>query len=426
MQLEWDPEIDTPATIAVIGGGPVGVEAALYARFLGYSVLLLDAAKVGHRPLAWGASPLPLPWGEATSSLGLAALAAQTTAKDLPPAEQRVSYAEYVERYLLPLARTDLLYDAVHIHSPVRSVSRTSCGVDSPPSLERRAEQEFRLLIDSQQRGEYTQLADIVLDCSGVGPAQGLATGGGLAVGETGLWDALRLGKIDVLGKFRADFAGRHTLLFGSDAAACANALDFAQLVAAEQATPEQANPEQANPEQANPEQANPGLKNTGQEGAAQGETRLTWVLPKRIGVQGNLLTVPRGDFAELERAAGQLIAAGDPRLVVLPAWGIETLARPQQWAVRLQVGEDETLDLSCDELIHCGRPAADWSFTHGLITDAKGTHCVTPEPHYYVLGQKALGPTQACTFRDARQQIREVFALIGGREDLDLYQIVR
>ncbi len=27
----WDPEVESPATIAVIGGGPTGIEAALYA-----------------------------------------------------------------------------------------------------------------------------------------------------------------------------------------------------------------------------------------------------------------------------------------------------------------------------------------------------------------------------------------------------------
>ncbi len=34
--------VDTPATIAVIGAGPIGLEAALYARFLGYDVRIYE------------------------------------------------------------------------------------------------------------------------------------------------------------------------------------------------------------------------------------------------------------------------------------------------------------------------------------------------------------------------------------------------
>jgi NADPH-dependent 2,4-dienoyl-CoA reductase/sulfur reductase-like enzyme len=43
---DWDPEIDAPAVVAILGAGPIGIEAALYARFLGYDVLLFDQGKV--------------------------------------------------------------------------------------------------------------------------------------------------------------------------------------------------------------------------------------------------------------------------------------------------------------------------------------------------------------------------------------------
>ena len=118
--MDWDPEIDTPATIAIVGAGPVGVEAALYARFLGYFVMLFDSRRVGHRPLACGDQLLDQPWSDLTSPLGLAALAAQGTAGDLPAGDARISYRQYVEKYLIPVARTDLLYESVQ-----RSVTTT-------------------------------------------------------------------------------------------------------------------------------------------------------------------------------------------------------------------------------------------------------------------------------------------------------------
>ena len=38
--------IETPATIFFIGAGPVALEAALYARYLGYHVEICEAGQV--------------------------------------------------------------------------------------------------------------------------------------------------------------------------------------------------------------------------------------------------------------------------------------------------------------------------------------------------------------------------------------------
>ncbi len=388
MELAWDPEIDTPATIAVIGGGSIGVEAAIYARFLGYSVMLFDAHKVGHRQLAWGEHLMPEPWSEVTTSLGLAALEAQGTASGFPADNAVCTYREYVEKYLLPVARTDLLYDGVQINSPVKSVSRTGCSEKSPGSLARRAEQEFRLLIESQQRGEYTQLVDIVLDCSGLAPGYGLASGSGLAIGEAVHRDKMRNGKVDVLGKDRARFAGLHTLLFGRDLTACANALDLARLA-------------------------------TEVEG-----TRATWVVPKLIGVK-ETLEIPHDSPTELPAAAERLISNQNPAVVCLPAWGIEALQYESDWTVRLQTGEEETLDMRCDNFINCHRRTRDWSFCGGLpLATAVSDHCVSSEPHYYLLGDKLLDESGKMAI--GLTHIRNAFALIGGRVDLDLYATIR
>ena len=388
MELAWDPEIDTPSTIAVIGGGSIGVEAALYARFLGYTVMLFDAHKVGHRQLAWGDHLMQEPWSQVTTSLGLAAIEAQGTASVYPADDAVCTYREYVEKYLLPVARTDLLYDGVQINSPVVSVSRTGCSLNSPAAITRRAEQEFRLLVDSSPRGEYSQLVDIVLDCSGRAPRRGLASGSGLAIGETANRAKMLSGKVDVLGKHRVRFAGMQTLLFGRDLSACANAIDLARLA-------------------------------TEVEG-----TRLTWVVPKLIGTKEPLDQLPDGQ-GELAATAQRLIANQHPAVVSLPAWGIESLQHQTDWTVRLQTGEEETLDIRGDNFINCHSLTRDWSFCDSLaLTTAESGHGTSPEPHYYLLGDKLLdGP---CNISEGLAQIRRVFALIGGRVDLDLYATIR
>ena len=392
--MDWDPEVDTPATIAIIGAGPAGVEAALYARFLGYFVMLFDTRRVGHRLLACGDELLAQPWSEVTSPLGLAALAAQGTAKELPASDARVSYRQYVEQYLIPVARTDLLYESVQINSPVVSISRTCCGSGQVVSLEQRAEQEFRLLIDSQQRGEYTQLADVVLDCSGLGRLPGLASGGGLAVGERASLGHMLLGRVDVLGKHRARLAGKHALMYGRDWAACANALDIVKLA-----------------------RETPG-------------TRATWIVPKQLDGT-DPLRLPSDASDEFASAAQRLLTNqdSDSPIGCVKAWGIEAARfdETEGWRVRLQVEEEETVDVLGANFINCRDASRDWSLTHALpLATDLAAEGLTAEPHYYVLGHKAVESDAAFAIPQAFEHIKQVFARIGGRAELDLYDTVR
>ncbi len=128
-----------------------------------------------------------------------------------------------------------------------------------------------------------------------------------------------------------------------------------------------------------------------------------------------------------LELSRG-LLANTHPQLAALQAWGIEALSFDEQgWKIRLQTTEDETLDLVGDVLINCSQPVADWSHACSLpLGGWEFPNCQTLEPHYYVLGQKSKGVQAELSFPEMRQQIREVFAWIGGRAELDLYASVR
>jgi hypothetical protein len=416
MKLDWDPEIDTPATVAILGGGPVGIEAALYARFLGYYVILFDARRVGSRLTRWGDQLLPVTWGEATSSLGLAALEAQEMLDGLPSSDAAVSCRDYVEKYLTPVAKSDLIIESVQINSPVISISRAHWPKGQPASIETRAEDEFRILVRSQVRGEYTQLADIVLDCTGESRvAAGIGPGGGQAIGQVANNGSFEVGIRDPLDKDRDKFVGKQTVMFGADVAACRNATQFAKLV------------------------------------AEHAGTKLTWIVPQ--GIKPTEWLKPAAELsADLAIDVQRMLAGDVPGVVTIEAWGAEAVARDAsgKWQLNLLVGDEETLDVTSDVVL-VTETGANWGFADGLnlelcptrsLTDsatkwldsqpAEGELTVsldsilTTEPHYYVLGRKSVGGLRRFSFAHARQQIRQAFALIGGRAELDLYQTVK
>lgn len=409
----WDPEIDTPASIVVIGGGPVGIEAALYARFLGYSVFLLEQGRVGGNLRAWGDTPLTESVEDATSSLGLAALEAQGNPVNLQQLGEAgaTTCRDFVDQYLIPVAKTDLLYDSIQINSRVRSISRIHSKQLGEEDRSKTADSEFRVLVDSAKRGEYSIVADIVLDCSGYGNLEGLAAGGGVAVGESSLplkteaSEGYFKGRVDVAER-SIIFNEKRTVLWGSNHEACFAAVELLAIFATGQLAP---------------------------------SSRFTWVFPKLSGGAVSIYAVsteeadPEDEKAQVLLSEVSALRDDSPAgTVCLDALGIESVARSESgtWQLKLQVNQEENLELECENFINCSCTSADWSFVEQLAGPTRmnaDSDSMTEEPHYYVLGDKGLDPAMARggKLAKAQEQIREAFSKIGGRTDLNLYKTV-
>ncbi|MFP6675104.1 MAG: NAD(P)-binding domain-containing protein, partial [Pirellulaceae bacterium] len=191
--------VDTPATIAIIGAGPIGLEAALYARFLGYDVLVFEQGLVAESVQRWGHVEMFTPFSMNCSPLGVAAIQAQGST-ELPSEDQLLTGCQWRTRYLIPLAQTDLLAASIHQRTNVVKVGRQSVLKHEMPGAAERATSRFRILVDGVN-GEAVHQADIVIDCSGVlGVANWLGSGGGPAVGELALIDHIDHLPPDVLG----------------------------------------------------------------------------------------------------------------------------------------------------------------------------------------------------------------------------------
>jgi hypothetical protein len=50
----------------------------------------------------------------------------------------------------------------------------------------------------------------------------------------------------------------------------------------------------------------------------------------------------------------------------------------------------------------------------------------LNPEPDFYILGSKSYGRNPHFLFSQGLDQVRQLFTIIGERDDLDLYETIR
>jgi hypothetical protein len=186
--------------IAIIGGGPIGLEAALYARTLGHDVTVYergDAAADNVR--AWEFVTLFSPWEMNTTPLGWRAIGTRMPAGRICPTAK-----ELRDQYLLRLAET--------MRDPIRT-KVTVVAIGKPDA----ANGSFQLRVRDRSGDERVDRADVVLDCSGTyGNHRWAGPAGAPAPGEREAAGRIFYTLPDVLGRDRGRFLGRHTLVLGA------------------------------------------------------------------------------------------------------------------------------------------------------------------------------------------------------------------
>jgi hypothetical protein len=219
----------SPNSLAVLGAGPVGLEAAALALELGFDVHVFERGEVGEHVLAWGHVRLFTPW-----RMNVGPASARLLARHgwtAPAAEDCPTGSELVRRVLQPLAATPALAARVHAHSQVVQVSRHGARKGDLAGDPRRAEHPFRLLVRDQGGRENFVHAFAVLDATGVlGTPNPAGTGGIPARGEAYLAPQLSYHPDDVLGLRRERHAGRTTLVIGGGSSAVTTVAALAKL----------------------------------------------------------------------------------------------------------------------------------------------------------------------------------------------------
>ena len=215
-----------PRRVAILGAGPVGLEAALYARTCGFPVTVYERGQVGDSMRRWGHVRLFTPFGMNVTPLGRAALGKA----DLPADADCVTGRDHLAAYLEPLSKCDALRDCVQTDATVVSVGRAGLLKGDSPGEARRGQVPFRLLV-SQANKERIDEADIVLDCTGTYPNhRWLGEGGIPAPGERQAAPQIAYILDDILGKKRDYYAGKSILLIGAGYSAATAACHLATL----------------------------------------------------------------------------------------------------------------------------------------------------------------------------------------------------
>lgn len=402
--------VDTPAKIAILGAGPIGLEAALYARFLGYEVVVYERGQVCEHVRSWGHFRMFTPFHQNRSLLGWAAIQAHDETYQPPADDTLLTGNEWVERYLLPLSQTDLLSDHLQPGVEVLAVGKEEMLKHETPGHEDRGDWSFRILLRDTSGVERIDLADVVIDTTGVlGQPNWMGHGGIPAIGEIQSQKRIEYRFPDFKGRDRSRYAGKHTLLVGNDWIAALNLLGLAEIA---REVP---------------------------------ETQVTWITrgeqAAESGAPGPLSTNdPQPARSRLIADAYALVQAGENWLHHWSGTIVEAINANAEGSSEITLsGGEHAGTFSFDSIIaNVGyRPNRELhrelQVREDFATEStlqplsdneaqRARRLVQPEANFYVLGAKSFGRDLSFTFADGLEQIRQLFTIIGDRESLDLY----
>jgi threonine dehydrogenase-like Zn-dependent dehydrogenase len=396
--------------VAVLGAGPIGLEAALYARKLGWPVAVYERGRIAEHVRRWGHVRLFSPFAHNSTHLGRTLLRVRKV--DLPAGTEFITGKTWLSQYLEPLSQVPELEDCLFPETEVVQVGRAGGLKRDPLGDAKRSAAPFRLLLRTPNGQERIELADVVLDCTGVyGQHPGLGDGGLPALGERHAERHIAFGAVDVLGTAKHEFANKTILVVGSGYSAATTVCDLATLAE---------------------EQAATWVIWLARSNRSLPLTRVPHDPLRdrdRLALRANGLAT-RGD-GNVEFHGGVSIEAlevlhNGPGVRVRGRWG----GAPRVWeAERMIANVGGSPDGGLYRELHvaeCPQTFAPVNLSQWLRTPGKPltvAALATGESHYYLLGAKSYGRHPHFLLRVGYDQIRTVFAHLAHRADLDFYR---
>jgi len=415
--------MDDPPRIAILGAGPMGLEAALYARYLGYSVQLFERGEsAAANVLAWGHVHLFTPTKMNISPLGVAALQAQNPKWECPLPESLWSGLECYDRYWKRLAQSDLIAGVLECNTEVVAIGRQGWLKKEGVGDQQRSESPFALLLRNSDGTERTAIADVVIDCTGTyGNHNWLGQGGIPALGETAAEIKIEYGLPDLCGRDKQQYLGKHTLVVGSGYSAATVVAQLSHLAV---------------------DQQYPGMQ-------------ITWITRGEAAEPIRRIAHDRLQSRdELAKQANTLATGNDTGVTHYPATTIVAVqyrGETDDFEVELtgsqsgkflfdriiaNIGYHPDNKIYSELQVHeCYASGGPMKLAAQLMSSAGDssadcldqTSCgpaslLNPEPNFFILGSKSYGRNTQFLLSIGLQQIRDLFSIIAERDDLDLY----
>jgi thioredoxin reductase len=328
---------------------------------------------------------------------------------------------EYVEAYLVPLSKLPQLRDKIHTGCEVQSIGRNDLLKGSLTGDPNRASFPFRILTSDVSGNEKIFTADIVIDCSGVyGTPNWIGNGGIPAIGEKKYRHLIDYKLRDIYGRNRSVFAGKRTLLIGAGYSAATSICDFQNLIREEPATSViwAIREDRMLPI---PIIENDPLPNRAR--LTEIANTIAQKAPAQIHFR-NKTTVESIDYREKQKKF----------VVGLKSNGtVENIAVDRLLA-NVGYGPDNSIYREL-QIHECYASRGPMKLAAALL-GASSTDCLqqtslgadtlqNPEPNFFIIGNKSYGRNSTFLIRVGLSQIVEVFSLISGDKNLNLYETV-
>lgn len=372
-----------PLRIAILGAGPIGLEAALHAANAGHRPTIFERGDVAESLGQWGHVRLFSPFSMNASTLGIETIRREHPQHELPGANDLLTGHDYRDAYLVPLTLTSKLADIIKTRHQVITIGRGGVLRADPPNDPRRASAPFRVLVRDEKGNERFEAADVIFDCTGTYHRHGWLGDGGIpAAGEIAAEKMIAYGLEDVLGKKKAQYAGKSIIVVGSGYSAATTVCALAQLAE---------------------------------------DNNATWTIWLTRGARSaplpRLANDPFRDRDRLAAKANNLASRGDGNVehhgqtlideVIChgPDRGFRVSGRcngkPMVWEVdRVIANVGYMADVGLSRELHVGEPS--------------GGQIIRPEPGFFVLGSKSYGRQSDFLLKRGLEQIKEALTAVG------------